>query len=230
MANWGVVAYHHLMAIMAKKIQEFSARSIVFGASVLHRRSVELLFRSGPAIIKMIGPVLITALITALITVLTTMTVAFTFASIANAEDSSSADPSEFSLAAGYILPSRIPGMDQVMPIWGLRYGLPVSFGVVEFEGVNSHAYGSDYYNVMAGVRGNSPIFPGANFIYFVGIDETVYRPSTEAQNLNHLGFHFGGGLMMRIVDSIWFRSDARFINAPGSILAVEVGLVYRAL
>ena len=228
MANCGVVAYHHpmaIMAIMAKKIQEFSARSIVFGASVLHGRSVELLFRSGPAIIKMIGPVLITALIT----VLTTMTVAFTFASIANAEDSSSADPSEFSLAAGYILPSRIPGMDQVMPIWGLRYGLPVSFGVVEFEGVSSHAYGSDYYNVAAGVRGNSPIFPGANFIYFAGIDETVYRPSTEAQNLNHLGFHFGGGLMMRIVDCIWFRSDARFINAPGSILAVEVGLVYRA-
>ena len=167
---------------------------------------------------------------TTLMTALTvSVLVAFSFASVAAADDASSADPSEFSLAAGYILPSRISGMDQVMPIWGLRYGLPVSFGVIEFEGVSSHSYGSDYYNVAAGVRGNSPIFPGANFIYFAGIDETVYRPSTKAQNLNHLGFHFGGGLMMRIVNSIWFRSDARFINAPGSILAVEVGLVYRA-
>ena len=150
------------------------------------------------------------------------------FATQARADDSS-ANPDEFGIEAGYLLPSMINGMSEVMPVWGLHYGMGISIGEVEFDGVSSHAAGSDYYNLAAGLRGSTPIFPAGNAIFFGGVDETIYRTSLSTTNRMKLGLHFGAGLMLKIVNTVWFRTDARFISGPGSILAVNLGLVYRA-
>ena len=127
------------------------------------------------------------------------------------------------------MLPSQITGVTQVMPIWGLRYGIGTSIGEVEIDEVTSHASGVDYYNVSAGLRGSAPMFPGANAIFFGGVDGTMYKPATGGSDISRLGFHFGGGLMLKLLNTVWFRTDARFTQRPGSILSINVGLVYRA-
>jgi hypothetical protein len=148
----------------------------------------------------------------------------------ASAQSSGTAGLDEISLHAGQLLPSQIKGMTEILPIVGVRYGLGVSFGTIELDGTNAHAKGVDWTCISISVRGDTPLFDGGNAIYYGGLDSTFYQPVGETSRSNQFGLHVGGGLMLRMSSSFWFRPEAKLMNNPGSTLYVGAGITYQGL
>lgn len=134
---------------------------------------------------------------------------------------------SEFSIHTGPLLPNQIEGMSEIQPVWGLRYGMPTGKGMLEFGLANSRAEGVLYYNFSGSYRYDLVLEEVTGFIYF-GLDVHQWSsPPTDTTRIAP-GAHVGGGMMLPLGDSIWFRSEMKFNMNPGTALYIGFGLVVR--
>ncbi len=134
---------------------------------------------------------------------------------------------SEFGVHTGPMLPNQIEGMSEIQPLWGLRYGIPSGKGFLEFNLMNSRAEGVVYYNAAGSYRFDVTLDEVTGFVYG-GLD--VHQWSSPPDDTTRVvpGIHVGGGILMPLGDSLWFRSEMKFNMIPGTALYIGFGLVLR--
>ena len=136
---------------------------------------------------------------------------------------------SEISLFLGSFLPNQIDGVTEILPVFGGRFGLRTgAFGAAELGFSNSHAMGVDFTTVTASMRADLPAIDDFFGIVYGGLDVHFYRPVGAENRTTETGLHVGAGMMMHASDTLWFRSDLKFMASPGTSLALLFGLVFR--
>jgi hypothetical protein len=147
---------------------------------------------------------------------------------LAHAQSDANDGGSELSLHVGYLLPNQIPGVTEIMPVFGARYATPFIGTMGEFAFGNTHAEGVDFTTFSAGARIDLPEID--QFVGFVtaGLDLHWYIPNGATKRQTDNGFHLGTGLMMRAVESLWLRSDIKLMAQPGTALYIGFGVTFR--
>lgn len=147
----------------------------------------------------------------------------------AGAQSSTSSTSDEISLYLGEYLPSGITGVTEILPVFGGRYGIGLNrLGLLEIGGFNSHAYGTDFTTGELSLRGSLPFGVGLDVLYYGGLDFNYYKPENQEERIKEMGYHIGAGAMMSITDSLWLRSDLKFMGGPGTSLYLLFGVVFR--
>jgi hypothetical protein len=126
----------------------------------------------------------------------------------------------------GNMLPNNVPGMDEITPLWGLRYSYPIA-NMVYAEGgtVFSHSNGVDWKGAFASIRMDISMETLIAMTY-IGLDYTNY--SGEGQKTtNKGGGHAGGGVMSELGGNTYMRFDMKLNSQPGTSLYFALGLSY---
>lgn len=134
---------------------------------------------------------------------------------------------SVFGLHTGPLLPNQVPGMTEIMPVWGVKYGAPVRKGLIEFGVANSRSVGVIYYNGSISMRGDFNL-DDMFAVTYAGLDIHYYSPAGSTFN-SYFGGHVGGGFAAHLGDLLWFRTDMKFNLNPGTALYIGFGLEWRA-
>lgn len=135
----------------------------------------------------------------------------------------------EISLHVGSLLPNQIEGVTEILPVFGGRYGLGTSFGVVELGISNVHAQGVDFTTFTGSLKGETFLADQIHGIVYGGLDFNYYRPIDQSDRKTATGVHIGTGLMMHIASTLWLRSELKFMAGPGTSLYLGFGVVFRS-
>lgn len=145
------------------------------------------------------------------------------------AQDGGAANGSEISLFLGTMLPNQIDGITEILPLFGGRYGFRTgTIGVAEFGLTNSHAEGVDFTTLSGSIRADLPAIDQFVGIIYGGVDINYYRPAGKDNRSTDTGLHVGTGLMAHMSDTLWLRTDLKFMVQPGTSLAFLAGLVFK--
>jgi len=112
----------------------------------------------------------------------------------------------DFSLFGGYLLPSQIQNVTDILPLFGARYAFNFTSVALELEAENAHAEG----------------------VFYAGPDAIWYIPNGDTTRLLDLGFHAGVAGVAQVKDSLWLRADLKFVGNPGASLYILAGLMFR--
>lgn len=146
-----------------------------------------------------------------------------------HAQEGGEGGGSEISLYIGSMLPNQIDGVTEILPVFGGRYGISTgSFGVAEFGLSNTHAEGVDFTTLTGSIRADLPAIDQFFGMVYAGLDVNYYRPVTSEDRRTELGAHVGAGLMMHTSDTLWLRTDMKFMASPGTSLSFLFGFVFR--
>ena len=161
--------------------------------------------------------------------ILLSLLTAISFSPFANAQSSSGESQSDFSFFLGEMLPYQIPGIADILPLFGARYGLDYSWGAIEFEGENAHAQGVDWTQASVAFRADIPVSPGIDASASIGPDFLWYTPINDTARHGDWGGHVNGAVLMQVKDSLWIRADLKMMfNDGGSALYIMGGLMFR--
>jgi hypothetical protein len=145
------------------------------------------------------------------------------------AQEAGGADGSEISLFLGSMLPNQIDGITEILPLMGGRYGFhTANLGVVELGLTNTHAEGVDFTTLSGSLRADLPAIDQFVGIFYGGIDLNYYRPAGSENRSTDTGLHLGTGLMVHVSDTLWFRTDLKFMASPGTSLSIMAGFLFR--
>lgn len=163
------------------------------------------------------------------LSLLITMALAFVAPFDARAQSGEDSGGSDISLFMGYMLPSQIDNVTEIMPVFGGRYGLALTgVGAVELEGLNTHSEGVDFTTFALSLRGELPLMHGLSAIVYGGADLHYYRPEGDSERHTDYGIHAGVGGLMLVTDTFWLRSDLKFLGNPGTQMQILFGLMFR--
>jgi opacity protein-like surface antigen len=132
----------------------------------------------------------------------------------------------EFGADGGSFLPSRIKGVTEIVPAWGLRASRGLSSGAVELNSFTGRSEGVSYSSAGLNYRLDL-VNPVLSSFLTVGLHVDQYQPLTGKSQTGG-GWNWGAGVQAPIVDPIWFRADFDYRFGPGTSLYVSAGLVYR--
>jgi len=136
---------------------------------------------------------------------------------------------SDISLFMGYMLPNQIENVTEIMPVFGGRYALNfANIGAVEIEGLNTHSYGVDFTTFALSLRGEIPLMPGLSGLVYGGPDLHYYIPNGDTARHTDYGAHVGVGGLMLVSDTLWLRTDLKFLGNPGTQMQLLFGLMFR--
>lgn len=146
------------------------------------------------------------------------------------AKAQSSETGSDISLFMGYMLPNQIDNVTEIMPVFGGRYALTFpNVGALEIEGLNTHSYGVDFTTLAVSLRGEIPLMQGLSAIVYGGPDLHYYIPNGDNARHTDYGAHVGIGGLMLVSDTLWLRSDLKFLGNPGTQMQLLFGLMFRS-
>ena len=142
--------------------------------------------------------------------------------------DASDQGVSEYALLGGWVLPDQVPGMEEVLPAWGLRAGvgvgpqtlLALSYLSSLADGIHSHQANLEarYSAFSDGVIGY--LAAGASFLSYSSFQqESVHQ---------ELGVLMGTGFMFQLSQEVWLQSQMHFRLKPGVQLNLLMGIVMR--
>lgn len=145
-----------------------------------------------------------------------------------NAVYAQSIQGDDFSLFIGYMLPNQIEHVTEILPIFGGRYSFDLAgSGALEVEGANTHALGVDFTTLSLNLRGEVTLMPGINALIYGGPDFHYYAGQGQSRQVDY-GVHFGAAGLMLIQESLWLRTDFKFLGNPGTALYLFLGLMFR--
>ncbi len=133
---------------------------------------------------------------------------------------------SEYSFHLGPYLPNQIEGVTEILPTWGLRYGLKSGAKVIEFGLSNARAKGTIYNIASVGLRGQLPL-EDLFALFTIGLDAHYYLPPQEKEYRFVGGTHLGSGIMAEVGPGIWLRTDMKFTFNPGVALYFGFGFMF---
>lgn len=136
----------------------------------------------------------------------------------------------EIGLYLGEQLPSGIDNVAEILPLFGFRYGIGTSkLGIIDLGLFNSHAHGIDFSTAEVSLRGDVPLGPGLEGLYYGGADFNYYKPVNQEERKSVFGYHVGAGAMMSVTDNLWIRGDLKLLGSPGTSLLLLFGFVFRS-
>lgn len=145
------------------------------------------------------------------------------------AQEGGAAEGSEIMLYLGSMLPNQIDNVTEIMPVFGGSYSFKTaSMGTMEFGLSNIHAEGVDFTTLSASLRADLPAIDQFVGIFYGGLDLNYYRPAGASDRTSETGLHIGTGLMMHATDTLWFRTDLKFMASPGTSLLILFGVVLK--
>ncbi len=150
------------------------------------------------------------------------------FAQAPNAQEAAApASGTEFGFHTGPLLPNQIEGMSEILPVWGLLFATPFRRGLLEFDLANSRGEGVVYYNAAVSYRYDVTLDEVTGMLS-AGLD--LHQWSSPPDDTTRMvgGGHVGGGLLVPMGDSMWFRTEMKFNMNPGTSLYIGFGLVLR--
>lgn len=136
---------------------------------------------------------------------------------------------SDINLFVGSHLPNQIPGVTEILPVFGARYGLGTGLGKFEFGFMNTHAQGVDFTTLEASLRGEIPVGEGIVALIYGGADLNYYRPEGEFDRRSEVGLHIGAGALVHVAETFWLRGEFKLMGGPGVSLYMIAGIVFRA-
>ena len=128
----------------------------------------------------------------------------------------------------GNMLPNGIDGADEIFPLSGLRYSLPMGesgVGHYELGGLFGNGEGVRWQGAFASLRMNVPVETLLGFAY-LGLDFTNYEGSG-GEKEQRGGAHLGGGLMTLIGGNASLRFDMKLNSKPGTSLYFSLGFSF---
>lgn len=127
----------------------------------------------------------------------------------------------------GNILPNQVPGLTEITGIGGIRGAYRVApFTFAETSFAAGNGYGAQWKDLSISVRADLPVENILGFVY-IGPDLIIYQGTDRAQKLFG-GGHAGGGMMMQLGGTTWFRFDMKFNVNPGTAMYISAGVVFR--
>ncbi len=135
----------------------------------------------------------------------------------------------DISLYIGSMLPNQIDGVAEILPVFGGRYGFGTNIGTFEVGGANTHAAGVDFTTISGSLRGDIDLGDGMTGIIYAGADWNYYVPEGATERQSETGFHIGTGALMLVSNTLWLRSDLKFMGGPGTSLYLLFGILFRA-
>lgn len=135
-------------------------------------------------------------------------------------------DNTDLSLHFGPLLPSRIPGVREILNGWGLRAGTQTARGFFEAEYFNVKGGGVTYQSV--GLDARLKVFDDVLQAHaLLGMHIDSFQGLDEVSKISG-GWHIGGGVMQEIAGPFLLRGDFKYRFSPGTSLLVSIGVVYR--
>ena len=140
----------------------------------------------------------------------------------------------EYGLAFGPFLPSKIGGVREVINGWAARVGLPTTRGNFEIEYFNAHGSGIHYHTVAFDYRldlisrSSGPTSADFPVHFLLGFHADSYQPATLGDYRTSGGWHYGGGLQIPLGGAespVAIRAEFKHRFSPGTSLIVLVGL-----
>lgn len=142
------------------------------------------------------------------------------------AQSAVSSNSQEVGAFVGNLLPNGVPGLDEIMPLWGLRYSHPLGTGVyAEGGGIFGHSHGVLWQGAFTSLRMDIPLETMIAFA-LIGLDVTRLKPSDDDALIKG-GGHAGGGLMSQIGGNVWARFDMKLNSQPGTSLYFSLGIAF---
>lgn len=136
----------------------------------------------------------------------------------------------EIQFFVGQQLPAGIVGVDDMLPVFGGRYGVATNtLGLAEIGLFNTHALGVDFSTLELSLQGNLPMSAGLEGLFYGGVDLNYYREVGAVDRKTEFGYHAGAGAMIMLTDNLWLRSDLKFMIGPGTSLYLLFGFVFRS-
>ena len=148
-----------------------------------------------------------------------------TLQSQAEAEKSDSAPAFSAGFITGPYLPSKVPGVVEILKVVGLRVGANSNFGSFESEGWVANGSGVNFTSVAFNYRLNiiNDFLP-VHALAGLHIDSYTKANSTSA---SAGGWQMGGGAETKLFGPILARSDFEYRIGPGNSLLVLVSLMF---
>ena len=145
----------------------------------------------------------------------------------------------DIGVKTGSFLPSKITGVSDLLPIWGVKLGHPVSDTLIfEYDFDFAHAKGVEYLNGYFSFRHNFDIGNTLPLFFLIGVDLHYYKRKdavgsitgniTEFDRKFASGWHLGVGGETLIYGDFYGRADIRMGFSPGRQLTATLGLVLR--
>lgn len=145
----------------------------------------------------------------------------------------------DIGVKTGSFLPYDIPGVREVLPIFGVKLGHSVSETMgLEYDLDAANAKGAKYYNAYFSLRHNFAVGNVIPLFFLIGVDIHRYKRAptygsitntiTEYDFQTTSGWHVAFGSETIIYGDIWFRSDVRMGFSPGRQLTVSFSGIYR--
>lgn len=134
---------------------------------------------------------------------------------------------SQVGISLARLLPNGVSRDDEILPLWAVRYSLPLKSkgNFLDFGGVMGSGSGVEWKGLSAGISMQVPIETLVGHAG-VGVDITRYLTPTESTQ-NALGFHFMGGVMSRVGGNMLIRFDMKLSSKPGTYLLFALGFVF---
>jgi hypothetical protein len=135
----------------------------------------------------------------------------------------------DFSMFIGNMLPNQIDGVREILPVFGGRYALGSNIGALEGSFFNTHAGGVDFTTFSIGYRADIPLGQGLAGAIYGGFDWNWYIPEGDRERRSETGLHVGAAGLMHVADTLWLRTDLKFMGNPGTALYLLFGLMFKA-
>lgn len=145
----------------------------------------------------------------------------------------------DFGFKTGSFLPNDIAGVRELLPIWGVKMGHPISESLsMEYDVDFANAKGVTYYLAYLSLRHDFALGKILPMFFLIGVDGHYYkRIDTYGEITGNLteypfqftgGWHLGFGTETEIYGDLLFRTDFRMGFGPGTQLVVSVAIVNR--
>lgn len=133
----------------------------------------------------------------------------------------------DYTFQVGNSLISQVPGISEIMPLWGISYSTKFGPGRIEPHYFHASAHGVQYNILGASYRidqslDDTTLFGGG------GVDIHNYLTPEDKNRKTNYGLHAMGGLMVLMTQAVWFRTELRLYAHPGFNLYYGFGLIVR--
>lgn len=186
----------------------------MWGSSELHRNSENNSMMDNKKIIISLVRVCLLLAISQLIT-----------AAKALAQDGGAKGPSQVGLFYGRVLPNGVDQDDEIFPMWGGRYSMPLSeTGFWDVGGYWGDGSGVDWKAIFTTLSAHIPVETLIGHAG-LGVDISNYTVDNDSAK-TALGLHFVGGVMAKLGGSAALRFDMKLTTKPGTSLFFGLGIV----
>jgi hypothetical protein len=152
---------------------------------------------------------------------------------------------SSVSFTTGPLLPQRVPGLREIMPMNGVRYSNRFRIGQLELEYLGGNASGSFFHSASMRLRYDIGYDDFLSGLFLVGADSIIYQKilkittitlNTDGSSTSEVtfepsdvasfsGMHFGFSLIPKISKTLRARADMIMRFSPGTSVFIGLGI-----